>query len=123
MNRVVIGIVCKDGKVIMVRKHGYNDWIFPGGHVELDETAEEAVKREVKEETGLVVEILQELGSRVHPLSGVQISYYFCKYITGELKILDSKEIAEVKFRSIKEVLETSNNLYRPVIMVLKSHL
>jgi ADP-ribose pyrophosphatase YjhB (NUDIX family) len=50
-------IVYKD-KILLVSHPRYNRWIPPGGHVELDEDPEEALFREIEEETGLEVEIL-----------------------------------------------------------------
>jgi len=45
-----------EGKVLLVRSHKWNDnYVIPGGHVEVGEKLEDAVKREVKEETGLDV--------------------------------------------------------------------
>jgi 8-oxo-dGTP diphosphatase len=45
------------GKVLLIRRRGppfRGFWAFPGGFVELRETVEEALVRELKEETGLV---------------------------------------------------------------------
>jgi ADP-ribose pyrophosphatase YjhB (NUDIX family) len=47
-----------DGKVLLVNHPRYDLWLPPGGHIELDEDPEEALFREIKEETGLEVEIL-----------------------------------------------------------------
>ncbi|MFB6319481.1 NUDIX domain-containing protein [Saccharicrinis sp. FJH54] len=45
-----------DGKVLLCKSHKWNDqYIIPGGHIELGETMEEALKREVLEETGLEI--------------------------------------------------------------------
>lgn len=38
-------------------------WAFPGGFMNIDETAEDAAKRELKEETGLEVDELQQVGA------------------------------------------------------------
>jgi ADP-ribose pyrophosphatase YjhB (NUDIX family) len=47
-----------DNHVLLVNHPKYNKWIPMGGHIELDEDVEEALFREIKEETGLDVEIL-----------------------------------------------------------------
>ena len=47
-----------DGKVLLVNHPKYNMWIPMGGHIELDEDPEEALYREIIEETGLEVELL-----------------------------------------------------------------
>jgi nucleoside triphosphatase len=51
-------IVSKEGKILLVRSHKWFDkFTLPGGHIEVGETMVEAVKREVKEEVGLKVEV------------------------------------------------------------------
>ena len=45
------------GEVLLQRRGDCNLWGFPGGTVELGETPQMAAKREVKEETGLDVEV------------------------------------------------------------------
>jgi 8-oxo-dGTP pyrophosphatase MutT (NUDIX family) len=47
-----------DNRVLLVNHPRYGKWIPPGGHIELDEDPEEALFREIEEETGLEVEIL-----------------------------------------------------------------
>ena len=48
------------GKTLLVHHPRYDKWIPMGGHVELDEDPEQALYREIKEETGLEVEILSK---------------------------------------------------------------
>lgn len=53
-------MVHRRGKLLLVKRGERPDrgkWSFPGGAVELGETTEEAATREVKEETGLEVEL------------------------------------------------------------------
>jgi nucleoside triphosphatase len=43
-----------EGKIFLMRSHKWRDkYVMPGGHIELGEKAEDALKREIKEETGL----------------------------------------------------------------------
>lgn len=51
-------IVNDDGEVLFVNHPRYNKWLPIGGHIELDEDPEQALYREIKEESGLEVTIL-----------------------------------------------------------------
>lgn len=58
-------ITTADGKIILIRRKNppyQGSWALPGGFVEYGETVEEAVLREVKEETGIFIEIQDLLG-------------------------------------------------------------
>lgn len=55
-------IVNKEGKVLLAKSHKWFDkYTLPGGHIEIGETMEEALRREVKEEVGLDVEVVEFL--------------------------------------------------------------
>jgi 8-oxo-dGTP diphosphatase len=55
----VVAFIVFKNKVLLVNHPRYNKWLCPGGHIELDEDPEEALFREIEEETGLKdVEIL-----------------------------------------------------------------
>ena len=55
-------VVNSSGKVLIVRSSKWSDkYTVPGGHIELGERAEDAITREVKEETGLDVEVVKLL--------------------------------------------------------------
>ena len=47
-----------DHTVLLVHHKKIELWVPPGGHVELDEDTDQALLREIKEETGLAVEII-----------------------------------------------------------------
>lgn len=54
-------IVDTETKTVLLRMHEkYNMWIHVGGHIELDETPEQAVLREVKEEVGLEIALWRD---------------------------------------------------------------
>jgi len=54
-------VIIHEGKLLLVNTRTSRKWFFPGGGVEIGETLEETVKREVKEETGIEVEVEQFL--------------------------------------------------------------
>ena len=55
------------GRVLLQRRSDFGVWGLPGGAVEAGETLEHAVRREVKEETGLDVEVLRLVGAYSDP--------------------------------------------------------
>lgn len=59
--------IFRDGLLLVVRRArepGRGRWSLPGGRVEWGETLEQAVAREVSEETGIAIRILQLAGTR-----------------------------------------------------------
>jgi mutator protein MutT len=90
------GVVVRDGRVLLIRRgkeplHGR--WLVPGGTVELGETLEEALVREMREETGLEVEPVELLTvvDRIHREGG-RVAYhyvivdYLCRCRAGEAR-------------------------------------
>ncbi|HEX8763162.1 MAG TPA: NUDIX domain-containing protein [Candidatus Saccharimonadales bacterium] len=57
---VVTVFIVHDDKVLFVNHPRYGLWVPIGGHVEMDEDPEQALFREIKEETGLEVEVLSD---------------------------------------------------------------
>jgi mutator protein MutT len=99
------GVVVYQGRVLLIRRGKqplYGRWVVPGGTVELGETLEEALVRELREETGLEVEPLELLtvfdrierdGERV--LYHYVIVDYLCHRCSGEARAAsDALEVA-----------------------------
>ena len=96
------GVVIDNGRALIVKRAHEprkGEWSLPGGIVELGETLVEATRREIKEETGLDVEVGEviEVFDRVHRLDG-RIQYHFvivdylCRPIDGSLQAGDDAE-------------------------------
>jgi ADP-ribose pyrophosphatase YjhB (NUDIX family) len=86
-------------------------WALPGGRAERGEMVEQTIVREVKEETGLDVEVTRKIGE--YHEEGVQGGYeydyypacFLVKVVGGELKRQES-EIREIQLFSLDEVPE-----------------
>lgn len=51
------GIIVHEDKILLVNTKSTGNWFFPGGAIELGERVEAALKREIKEETGIEITI------------------------------------------------------------------
>ena len=64
--KLVAGVIVEmDGKLVMIKRNlepGLGLWTFPAGFVDRGEVVEEAARREVREETGLEVELTELVG-------------------------------------------------------------
>lgn len=90
----VRGIILRGGKVLMIHSIKYDYYKFPGGGIEPGEGMEEALCREVREESGFLVELasIREYGL-VHRRSRgkdadlfIQDNYYYLCAIAGEVR-------------------------------------
>lgn len=94
----VAGLVTNENDEILLINSPWRGWEYPGGMVEPGETFQEALKREVKEEAGVDVEITGFVGLCKNIQRDVVNIDFTCKYIGGELKTSDeSTEVRWVK--------------------------
>lgn len=88
-------------------KNEQGKWEIPGGSVEYGETFEEAVKREIKEEHGIEIKIIELLGICDHIIPDEHQHWvsptYICKIIKGKPKILEPNKCEQVGWFSIDE--------------------
>jgi 8-oxo-dGTP diphosphatase len=102
-------IIVREGKILLIKRGvepfaGF--WALPGGYVEWDETTEDAVKREVQEETGFEVTSLKLIGvyskPERHPRQCIDIAYLV--EVNGEVKVGD--DAVEFKWESLENISE-----------------
>lgn len=124
----VVFIVDELGRILLQqRKHPKKFWGIPGGLMELGESPEETAKREIHEETGLIIEdlhlmnvyagadhfVIAENGDEFYP---VTIAYYTNNF-KGEMNIDKSESIQCVFFHPH----ELPNNILKNYQRILKS--
>ncbi|MFO1417053.1 MAG: NUDIX domain-containing protein [Methylotetracoccus sp.] len=81
----VAGIVVRDdGRVLVIKRNDNGHWEAPGGVLELDESFEEGVQREVMEETGLEVTVERLTGVYKNLTHGIVALVYRCRLTGGE---------------------------------------
>lgn len=115
----VVAAIVTSGRGVLIgkRNDGKPPWTFIAGEIEPGESQADAAVREVKEETGLVIEPAPyEIGRRVHPKTGRTMIYLACTPV-GKLDAIvgDPEELAEVKWATLAEVDELMPGVFEPV--------
>jgi mutator protein MutT len=120
----VSGIIFDDDRVLLVQRTNPPSeglWSFPGGAIQLGETLEEALVREVREETGLTVKIgpLVSAISRIIRDDSRSILYhyilldYLCTPVAGQVVAgSDAGKACWVPFNELQD-LRVTEGLYR----------
>lgn len=88
----VKALILKDNKFLAMHNNGVKEdlWELPGGRMEFGETAEETLKREIMEETGLLVKPIKLLDTwnlmlrENYQIAGI---IYLCELEEGEVKL------------------------------------
>ncbi|MDO3660980.1 NUDIX domain-containing protein [Bacillus sp. C28GYM-DRY-1] len=105
----VAGIIIKESSSVLLMKRADNGlWGIPSGHVEPGESAEQAIIREIKEETGLTVKVSKMRGVYSDPSSQTFIypdgrvsqfitNCFQCEVIGGTLK-KSTEEALEIRY-------------------------
>jgi 8-oxo-dGTP diphosphatase len=113
--RAAGGLVVRDGEVLLVHRPKYDDWSFPKGKCEEDESDEACALREVEEETGLRCELIDELGETSYRDAKGRpkvVRYWRMHAVTGEFVPHD--EVDEIRWETPEEaarVLSWSRDL------------
>ncbi len=113
MSEVVVGLIIRSNLVDepeyllvnSVKDFGeYTDHYYPpGGHLEVGEDKESALKREIQEEINLVVRPVRQIAETMGDIDN-QITYWWlCEVVGGEIKI-DLREIKDANFFTKEEI-------------------
>jgi len=91
-------------EVALVHRPRYDDWTFPKGKVEKNETDEDAAWREVLEETGLSVEMGEELPFAVyadHKGRSKIVRYWVMTVVAGQFEV--NEEVDQLDWLSVRD--------------------
>ena len=93
-----VAIVVRGEQILLMHRVNYGKeyWVFPGGGVEAGETVEQAVARELREETSMEVRVEKLLYHHIYD-DGSEQFFYLCAPVSGEPRLAaDSQEAADM---------------------------
>lgn len=114
MENMVETVLCyikKDDKYLMLYRNkkksdpNKGKWMGVGGHIENGETPDEAMKREIKEETGLTVKSYQFKGTALFINDNYQEKMYLYVVSCFDDSLIDCNE-GELQYFTIKEIYQ-----------------
>jgi 8-oxo-dGTP diphosphatase len=124
---VPILVLNQEGKILMaerIKVYGSGLYGMPGGHVELSELAEEAAKRELLEETGLVAEEMEFVGV-VRELQKESYNFihfgFLVKKYHGELKNVEPNKSKDWEWISLDKLPENILPGHKAVLDMFKN--
>ncbi len=130
-----------NGKILLMHHRKLNKWLFPGGHIDQNETPDNAILREVKEETGLVLkfinfselkqspEEIEKLALPFHAnLHNVGDHDHYCSYYLGTVddpNFVKNHESKDLKWLGIEELEKLENllpSIKQMAILAIEKH-
>ncbi len=107
MDVVAAIIENNDGDILIAKRNSKKSqgglWEFPGGKIEKNESADDAIKREIKEELNIDIEINKWLIEKRHEYPEKTINLILCsaKWIGGELDLSEHEDSKWIKKEDI----------------------
>lgn len=112
---VIVAVIDDEERILLGSQVAWetNRWSILAGFVEAGESAEAAAKREILEESGVVIDHLEYLGSQAWPFPGSLMFGFGARAVGGEL-LPDGTEIARLRWFSRSEIAAEAARLKLP---------
>lgn len=116
-------VVGNDGKILLAKRgikarNEHGKWEFPGGGIEFGDTMANTIKRELKEELDIEIELLQHLPPIDHILPHENqhwvTSMFIAKITNGTPKIMEPEKCDAIGWFSLQELEQMIDQLSQP---------
>jgi len=110
MLKVTCAIITHQNKILVTQRKSSSDhplkWEFPGGKLKPDETIEECVIREIREELDIGIEIIDTLIAVKHDYGFKQIELipFLCDFKSGEIKLIEHHNFMWVSLSDLVKI-------------------
>jgi 8-oxo-dGTP diphosphatase len=123
--RVAIAVVLRGDDVLLVCRRGDGElrWQFPAGMVKPGVDPATVAVQETHGETGVHCTVREQLGERVHPVTGVVATYYLADHLAGEPTNRDPLENVDVTFvpRAALTRFIPTDQVFPPILTALEA--
>ena len=107
VRRGAVAVVVENGRWLVIRRSQHvvapGRYCFPGGGIETDETEEQALIREVREELGAAVRPLRRIWESVTPW-GVHLAWWLSCFEPGSRPVPNPEEVEEIAWLTPHEM-------------------
>lgn len=106
----VVGAAILRDEEVLCAQRGYGEligkWEFPGGKIKQGESPIEALKREIKEELNIEIEICDKIDSTTfeYPHAIINLSVFTCKYKSGTINDVEHQQLKWVKYDDLEDL-------------------
>lgn len=107
--QVVAALIVHDGRIFATQR-GYGEWKdyweFPGGKIEPGESPEDALKREIREELAVEINVERYVTTTEHdyPTFHLSMQCYLCSLVNGSLTLLEHEAAAWLDREHLRSV-------------------
>lgn len=104
---VAAALIHERGKYLITQRYPSSHlglmWEFPGGKRKKNESIQDCLRREIKEELGLDISVHNLVGEYLHPYEDrlIRLKFFECQIMRGEPRVLDCHDF---KWQSPKEM-------------------
>jgi 8-oxo-dGTP diphosphatase len=98
MLNVVCAIILKDNKILVTQRNANMKlpfkWEFPGGKIEENESEQECIKREIKEELNIEIDDLKKITNSIYDYGSFEINLipFVANYVSGEIQLAEHRD-------------------------------
>ncbi len=109
-----VAVIVRQGRLLLIRRSRHvvapGMFCFPGGGIEADETEEEALKREIREELGTEIEPVRRLWQSVTPRA-VRLCWWLCRLDDAATLVPNPEEVESVHWVTLEEMATLPDSL------------
>ncbi len=96
-----------NSRVLLIYRHGHRDWCLPKGKLDAGETSEEAAIREIHEETGYKVELLDLAGEIHYEVKGrPKVVRFWHTKVVNNSGFEENNEVEKIEWFELNNALE-----------------